>query len=210
MKKGKCLVTVSALLFSATIVLGQESTALGDIELYEFVLDHVFHTESLQGTVALVLRYLPTDSGEFQVQVHETGQDRIELDVWRVPAGLPTIWVQLLDLAGKHPKWRAEDLAQAISVDRSSLLLKRSSTLSRLIMDNRPSQVSLMGVTTLFIDGTSYELVLSSPSKNISVKLSGPQETGISKDPLIRWMGRVRAAVESRLARKTGTSTPDQ
>lgn len=193
----KCILAIAVLLICPVCSFAQQAVAFANVELYQAVVNRLFQRDVPARASELVLRYTGSDRGEMQLLVREAADGGvIDITIWELPPGSRTIWDQLDELTTTHPTWDLERLARSIIVNRRSMLVPESSLLGKIIQNERPKEISLTGDDSLYLDHSQYEVTVSSLSRDISVVLRGPQGAESSLNPLIRWMGQVRAQVE--------------
>ena len=172
----------------------QELSAFGDTALYEKVIQRLFQADAPGSTTEELLRYTYSESGEMQVRIRRAPRGPLELELWRLPEGAPTVWRQLETLWRSVPTITAEDAASRIAIQRVSKTIPGSGHLPK-ILSARPASVGLDGLDVIFLHGSRYELTISSLSRTVMLSLQGPQDWRRSEDQIIRWMGRVQVAV---------------
>lgn len=180
----------------------QPEAAFGDAALYEAVISQLFQHKAAPRLTEVQLRYTYCSSGEMQVALREVGQSQVELEIWDLPPGAPTIWNQLAKLISRGAPPDAASLASAITVRHAAHTIRRASGLGRLITTGRPRQVSLAGDDRLGLEGVVYGLTVTSLSRTVSITVTGSEEPSSSDGPLVQWMGAVR----SRIARSAGVA----
>lgn len=174
----------------------QQVSAFADTKLYEEVIDRLFQSDSSGSEAGDRLRYTYCDSGEMQVVIrHEEGGD-LRMELWRLPKGSPTVWEQLAALWRTVPGITAQEAANRIAIPRESSSISRNSPMWKILEAGHDLRITLAGRDGVFTDGSQYDFAVSSLSKTLRLSLSGPQDSRKSGDPVVRWMGRVRAALD--------------
>ena len=174
----------------------QQVSSFADVKLYEAVIDRLFQSETSDGTPEERLRYTYCDSGEMQVVVHHPKSGALRVEVWRLPKGSPPISEQLVTLWAEKPAMNVDEAASRIAVRRQSLSISRSSPISKALEPGRSLSIGLAGIDGIFLEASRYELTVDSISKTLTLSILGPQDWRRSADPVIRWMGRVRVAID--------------
>lgn len=174
----------------------QPISSFGDTKLYERVLDRLFEYDQNGAPGVERLRYSYCNAGEMQVVIgrEELGGRRIQF--WRVPKGSPTVWEQLAALWRTSPTISVEEAVDRITVRRESRVISRSSPISKIIDAGSRLTFGLSRRNEVFLDGSRYEFAMNSVSKTLTLSVQGPQEPSRSEDPIVRWMGHMRAAAE--------------
>jgi hypothetical protein len=183
-----------ALLLTAGI-LGPEQTSFADSALYESVVERLFAIPKESRTY-MRFRYVYWSHGEMQIIVRDTGGGAAELELWRLPSGSKTIWDQLSILAGSVPNVRPEDAVSKIRIVRETKSVKPNSALSQMLGESRQLRIAPVAGERVLLEAATYQFNVKSPSLNLEVSLQGPQDWRKSPDQLIRWIGRIREAVE--------------
>jgi hypothetical protein len=184
--------TFVTLIFVANYVYSQETFA--NTKLYEAVVNRLFHHEPSGRGIETQLRYTYCNAGEMQILFRNASAEQIDLEIWHLPAGSPTIWNQLAVLVTKTPTLTTEQAVGAVKMQHESVKVPRLSALGKAILEGELQTVDLTGDDTLTLDGMTYGIVINSLAKRLSVTLQGPQEG--SSNPTIRWMAQVRVEVE--------------
>jgi hypothetical protein len=186
------------LLVSLTIIpsaTGQRKAAFADTKLYEAVLDRLFQHERYKS--AFVLRYSYSDSGELQIAMQELKDNQISIEIWQLPHGAPTVWNQLAEqIAKQDSELDVNKAAATIILNRDSKIVQQSSELGKLVTSGSKLQIPLAADNRVFLEGSQFDLTLTSPSKDISVSLRTSQRPEFSDNPIVRWMAQVRSGVE--------------
>jgi hypothetical protein len=175
---------------------GQQKTAFADTKLYEAVLDRLFQYERYKS--AFVLRYsYSSDSGELQIATQELKDNQISIEIWQLPHGAPTVWNQLAERSAKQDsELNVNKAAATIIVNHDSKIVQKSSDLGKLVTSGSKLQIPLAVDNRLFLDGSQFDLTLTSLSKDISISLRTSQRPEFSDNPIVRWMAQVRSGVE--------------
>lgn len=195
---------IASLLLAPISTLAQQRTTFADTKLYEAVLGRLFwHDGSNSRKNVLELRYTYCDSGEMQIVVSELNDGRLSIAIWRVPSGNSTVWNQLAGLSNKKSELTPEEVASSIVLKHDSREIEKSAELAKTILAGRELQIPLVGDNQVFLEGSQYELTITSPSRDISLIIRGPQHSASASNAIVRWMGQVRDQVE-KLAQVTG------
>jgi hypothetical protein len=207
MKQLLCILTITALGLMPDQMVGQGS-AFADASLYESVVNQLFQHQAEGRSSETQLRYTYCSTGELQIVIRDAGTDRINLEIWYVPRGSPSIWNQLAALVAKRPSLNAQQAASLLKIERKSLTIPKSAALARLLEDGRSLSVPLTGDDTITLDGMAYGLTIRSVSRNLSVTFQAPQRSLDSQSEIVRWMGKVRAEVNRSLLTGSGALAP--
>jgi hypothetical protein len=173
----------------------------GDTKLYDAVLERLFQHTAKSSDPEVDLRYTNGSDGETEMQivVHKLQNSGFQLETWYIPTGTPNVWHQLAALAVSHPTMGMADLANLIQLARESLGAPPASALAKLMDQANSISVPISVPNTIAVDATEYTMSAHSYVESVNVVLVGPPNASQSRSPMIRWMGRVRAAVEEEL-----------
>ncbi|MEO6237423.1 MAG: hypothetical protein ABIQ52_10535 [Vicinamibacterales bacterium] len=190
----------SALVVILGLLLGSRSAgrqrhAFGDTSLYQAVLDRAFYyADDLKTRHTLyVLRYTHTDRGEFQVLFDLEGS-QYRVTRWRLPQDAASVWQQLEQVSNPEAGLTAETALSRISVERAEGTVAATSADGLLLRRGTKLTTQLRGAEQFGLDGAEYHFSVRSLERDLQLRVQGPQNPHNSADPMIRWMGEVRAA----------------
>lgn len=186
---------------------GQASTSFSDVHLYDEVVNLLFPVESHQApgspaTVTLQCSYGAGSTREIQIRLTNSTSGTQTLEVWYVPSSLPSIWTQLGEAVAAHPGADAAQLSKQIKVSYMKFDAIPSEVKELMkefeVLQYKPSEGS-----RLFLEGMRYGLRVEKPSNSTSISLFGPEDGLRSTTELIRWMTKMRLAIQPKLQGKS-------
>lgn len=195
---------IAGLLFTSCAILvtviapaaapAQDLPAFADTALYERVIERLFRSEAPARLGEVRLRYTSSDEGEMQISIWRQHQNPIQVQLWLLPEGAPTVWRQLGTFWRRDRAITTEEAARRITIKHISTSIPPTGELAR-ILSARPVTARLDDGDLLILEAASYQLFVSSLSKTVMLAVQGPQDWRRSKDQVVRWMGQVRSAV---------------
>lgn len=194
--------TRTALLLSCAMWLTTASQVAAqrvpDEWYYEAVLDRVFRAPTEKDEGELSLRFLDIEGGEMEIAIrfHPTEFDVV---VTALASGQASVWTQLSRLPDAVRLPPVDEVAPLVKIRRGSIRVSRSSNLGKLLASGTRLRMNLEPSPFIFLHGGLYGLTMKSSAKDMRVKLYGPRDPARSAEPVVRWMGRVRQAVQRAL-----------
>ena len=164
---------------------------------YNQVLDAIFPLVLAEDPYA-VLRFASAGQAEFQVNIERRSDRRYLVTKYSLPSGAPPIGTQIRNLRQQFPTSTAAELAKHIAVEKHVIPLPDatvSNLLDSLAKLRMPAQVS----EEIVMDPSVYEFwFVARPACNVLHLAVSDADAGHDSKahPLVRWMNRVRQAVE--------------
>lgn len=191
-------VLVACLWLSAVAgVRPQDPSLFADMRLYDAMLQRLFQHEA-QPDSEIQLRYTHSDASEMQILIRRLHAD-FRLEVSYVPTGSPTLWDQLAKAATLQPRLTPEDAARLMKFERKILVATHGTALWKQLDAAESVAIPVVNRDLFPLESMKYEFALRSDMEQMTLTMWSNQEAGKSEYELIRWMGKVRASVESLL-----------
>ncbi len=173
----------------------------GAAQYYE-VLDAIFPRVQPQNpwpeNPYIVLRYTPLDELEFQIVIAMKNDGAFELYRYSLPKGSNRVADQVSELRAAHPTDPPKKLAEYIKVEHK-LIRVDPKILSGLMNSFAALRIPAELDSSAILDASGYEFwYMASPGCNIlHISIADLHYGHDTKaHPLVRWMNRVRSAVE--------------
>lgn len=180
-------------LVSAAGNASQQREGFADIPLYHAVLDQVFRYEPHEFRTMTILRYEPGEAPEMQLAFAPVQLGRAyRVERWNLPVGERSIWRQLARLATADTALSQEAAARAIKVEHTTAVIAANGRVGRLLQGASSLRVELSGADEFFLHGADYLIEITSPGRDVRLRLQGPVDGEKSRDSIIRWMTKVR------------------
>ncbi len=195
-----CIVTpINNLLAQQT----PETPTFSNTVLYDSVLDILFPTVKRTNPVPVeTIRYTYGNTTEMQLTIRNTDANTYEVNIWYLPNGSRTIWDQLAQLMSNDPDMKATEAAASIQIRHQSMLISKSSGLGHTIQEGHNLRFPAKWQDFLFLEGSSYQIIIDSPSEDINIMINGPQNGRRSNNPVIKWLASLRSQIDSQLSVK--------
>lgn len=191
---------VTGLVFSLALALGataSSSQELPEYQLYKAVVERVLSAKAAEKVFAVRLQFLRSEAGDAQIAFDKPDETHFRVDIWRC---VPDIFVQLSQQRDAIVGKTAEEAAALVKCQHASARLEISSSLGQLIDNGRSQSVTLPPFEdVIFLHGMEYRIDVRNASKILSMTFEGAEDASQSREPIVRWMGSVRAAVEKAL-----------
>ena len=149
----------------------------------------------------LRLKYSFGPHSEMQIAESYDDNGKPHLSVIYIPRSATDLWHQLVVIIASRPTVTSDEAAQLVTIKHLSVDLEPSSVLSDLLESGKAMSITLStNPRQLIVDGAQYKLEVHSPTKDVKLILAGgAPEAAESTEPIIKWMGKVRSAVEAHL-----------
>jgi hypothetical protein len=103
---------------------------------------------------------------------------------------------QLEDARRLHPDWSMEQIVQSLSIRRETKLASACPRLVELAGLLPKQRMSPVPTAMIYVDGTSYDLVIEASTGRVVYSLEGPGTTS-APDPIVKWAEQARRAAEA-------------
>lgn len=146
----------------------------------------------------LILRYMPLEELEFQIIIATKNDGTYEVHLYSLPKGSKRVSDQVLELRVVHPNDPPKKLAEYIKVEHKLIRID-SKVLSGLMNSFAAVRIPAGLDSNTIIDASGYDFwFVASPACHIlHLSIAGVHYGHDAKaHPLLRWMNRVRRAVE--------------
>jgi len=138
------------------------------------------------------------DSETFQLLSNKDDND-INVSIWRATPSvetqlstLPQIEREMENRGTDEVSMSVESAVAAVRIERRTFKAPPTSELARLIQDQKKQRVSLAPTQLLQIHPTTYELDITSESKDVHIRIYASAEMTLEEKRLIEWVDRIR------------------
>ena len=169
-------------------------------EVYSEVLARLFPATRPPGPHVRIR--ISRDSETFQLLAAGDGRGDMSVSTWMASPGVenqlatvPQIAREIEERGSTEVSMSIESAAAAVRVERRAFTVLRTSRLARLVRAQADQQVGLAPRELLQIHAVTYEVHISSVSKDVSIRIQPSNEASSEERRLIEWVESIRHEV---------------